>query len=118
MYILDILNLVKQYPFFNNLAYAATARSPTASVKTYQWLQVASGLPRHNAVHTGSGFASVDRRQPDVSFQSGRIPDAGAIICGQVPSAVSLLCLWHNTACVPSSDGFPRFQAAEIHQAA
>ena len=118
MYILDILNLVKQYPFFNNLAYAATARSPTASVKTYQWLQVASGLPKHNAVHTGSAFASVDRRQPDVSFQSGRIPDAGAIICGQVPSAVSLLCLWHNTACVPSSDGFPRFQAAEIHQAA
>ncbi|WP_366535097.1 hypothetical protein [Kingella kingae] len=79
-------------------------------MKAYQWLQAASGLPKHNAVHTGSAFASVDRRQPDVSFQSGRIPDAGAIICGQAPSAVSLLRLWHNTACVPSSDGFRVFR--------
>ncbi|EGC17546.1 hypothetical protein HMPREF9098_0872 [Kingella denitrificans ATCC 33394] len=98
------------------MAHAATARSKAASVKAYQWLQAVSGLPKHNAVHTGSAFASVDRRQPDVSFQSGRIPDAGAIICGQAPSAVSLLRLWHNTACVPSSDGFPRFQAAVIHR--
>ena len=59
------------YLFFNNLAHAATTRSKAASVKTYQWLQAASGLPKHNAVHTGSASASVNRRQLDVSFNCG-----------------------------------------------